>query len=48
MLINRQPKATDGYFKVNEDFIAKISPFTLLRITDETHSALLNYTNNMK
>ena len=36
-----------GYIKITKEFVDKI-PRTLLRITDEGRSALLDYTNNMR
>ncbi|MEJ2710809.1 MAG: transcriptional regulator [Anaerolineales bacterium] len=36
-----------GYVEITKEFVDKI-PRTLLRITDQGHAALLNYTNNMK
>jgi DNA-binding transcriptional ArsR family regulator len=36
-----------GYVEITKEFVDKI-PRTLLRITDQGHTALLNYTNNMK
>jgi DNA-binding MarR family transcriptional regulator len=36
-----------GYIEITKEFVDKI-PRTLLRITDDGRSALLNYTNNMK
>ena len=38
---------TAGYIEIKKEFVEKI-PRTLLRITDEGRSALLDYTNNMK
>lgn len=38
---------TAGYIEIKKEFVDKI-PRTLLRITDEGRSALLDYTNNMK
>jgi len=36
-----------GYIEITKEFVDKI-PRTLLRITDEGRTALLEYTNNMK
>jgi len=36
-----------GYIEITKEFVDKI-PRTLLRITDDGRSALLDYTNNMK
>lgn len=36
-----------GYVEITKEFVDKI-PRTLLRITDQGHAALLDYTNNMK
>jgi DNA-binding transcriptional ArsR family regulator len=36
-----------GYIEITKEFVDKI-PRTLLRITDEGRSALLDYTDNMK
>jgi DNA-binding transcriptional ArsR family regulator len=36
-----------GYIKITKEFVDKI-PRTLLQITDEGRTALLNYTHNMK
>lgn len=36
-----------GYIEITKEFVDKI-PRTLLRITPEGRTALLNYTNNMK
>lgn len=36
-----------GYIVITKEFVDKI-PRTLLRITDEGRTALLDYTNNMK
>jgi len=36
-----------GYIEITKEFVDKI-PRTLLRITEEGNTALLNYTNNMK
>jgi DNA-binding MarR family transcriptional regulator len=36
-----------GYIEISKEFVDKI-PRTLLRITDQGRSALLDYTNNMK
>ena len=36
-----------GYIEIKKEFVDKI-PRTLLRITDDGRSALLDYTNNMK
>ena len=36
-----------GYIEITKEFVDKI-PRTLLRITDEGRTALLDYTNNMK
>jgi DNA-binding transcriptional ArsR family regulator len=38
---------TAGYIEIKKEFVDKI-PRTLLRITDDGRSALLDYTNNMK
>ena len=38
---------TAGYIDINKEFVDKI-PRTLLRITPEGRTALLDYTNNMK
>jgi DNA-binding transcriptional ArsR family regulator len=36
-----------GYVEITKEFVDKI-PRTLLRITDQGHAALLDYTDNMK
>ena len=36
-----------GYIEIKKEFVDKI-PRTLLRITDQGRTALLNYTDNMK